>query len=167
MGIFDWLFGKKKIEKKSEEKSKFNFFEHLPTLPVSKTNSKIETTAKSTEQSKKRLTYLLPLEDKPGVYLEIDSIAKILRFGDYFFSLSDWEQIKGIIESFKKVSNDDKERAGTMFSTWLINEFRYMEYSFDDKFKFKFAKKIMSYYADGLTISELEEYFNNNVPWKK
>ena len=77
------------------------------------------------------------------------------------------DYIKGIIESFKKVSNDDKERAGTMFSTWLINEFRYMEYSFDDKFKFKFAKKIMSYYADGLTISELEEYFNNNVPWKK
>ena len=54
-----------------------------------------------------------------------------------------------------------------MFGTWLMNEFRYMEYSFDDKFKLKFAKKIMSYYEDGLTISELEDYFNNNVPWKK
>ena len=155
MGFFDFLRKLSNSWNKKEPNS------------IDKPNSALETTEKSTEQSKLRLTYLLPQEDKPGVYLEIDSTAKMLGFGDYFFSLSDWEQIKGIIEAFKKASNDSQDQTDTMFATWLMNEFRYMEYSFDDKFKLKFAEKIASYYRNGLTIIQLEEYFNNNVTWKE
>jgi hypothetical protein len=146
------------VDKGEKYKDVMNEFQD-PNIGEENDDRKI-TNNKSTDKSKKRLTYLLPDEKKSGIYTEVDSISAILGFGDYFYSLSDWEQIKGIIEAFKKAGNDK------MFVTWLHYEFRYMEYAFDDTFRIKFAKKISSYYGDKLTINELEEYFNNNVSWK-
>ena len=116
-------------------------------------------THKSTEKSRKRLSYITPDAENSEIYHEFDSLSKLMGFGDHFYSLSDWEQIKGIIESYKICGND------TMFNTWLINEFRYMEYFFEDKFKLKFAEQMMEFYQGNLTITELEEYFNNNVSY--
>ena len=115
----------------------------------------------SSEKSRKRLTYFLRSGENGENVQELESVSSILGFNNEFYKLSDWEQIKTLLKALKKAKND------TVFGTWIANEFRFMEYSFKNEFKLKFAEQIMKYYRNDLSMKELKEYFDNNVTWKK
>ncbi|MDC6480801.1 hypothetical protein PQY70_02710 [Flavobacteriaceae bacterium] len=116
---------------------------------------------KSSKKSKKRQTYFVKSGKNGENVQELESVSSILGLNDKFYELSDWEQIKTLLEALKKAKND------TVFGTWIANEFRFMEYSFKNEFKLKFAEQIMKYYRNDLSMKELKEYFDNNVTWKK
>ena len=115
----------------------------------------------SSEKSRKRLTYFLRSGENGENVQELESVSSILGFNNEFYKLSDWEQIKTLLKALKKAKND------TVFGTWIANEFRFMEYSFKNEFKLKFAEQIMMYYRNDLSMQGLKEYFDNNVIWKK
>ena len=115
----------------------------------------------STEKSRKRLTYILRSGKDGEKETEIETFSSMLGFADEFYELSDWKQLEILIETLKKTNNDKG------FGTWVMNEFRFMEYSFKNEFKLKFAEQIMKYYRNDLSMKELKEYFDNNVTWKK
>ena len=115
----------------------------------------------STLKSRKRLTYVFRSEGNgEDVQEEIESVSSTLGFTDEFYKLNDWEQIEALTEAFKK-AKDEK-----LFGTWVVNEFRFMEYSFKNEFKIKFAEQLIKFYQDDLSIKQLKEYFDNNVIWK-
>jgi tetratricopeptide (TPR) repeat protein len=115
----------------------------------------------STLKSRKRLTYVIRSEENgEDVQEEIESVSSTLGFTDEFYKLNDWEQIEALTEAFKK-TKDEK-----LFGTWVVNEFRFMEYSFKNEFKIKFAEQLIKFYQDDLSIKQLKEYFDNNVIWK-
>ena len=116
---------------------------------------------KSSKKSKKRQTYFLRSGKNGENVQELESVSSILKLNNKFYELSDWGQIKTLLETLKKAKND------TVFGTWIVNEFRFMEYSFKNEFKLKFAEQIMKYYRNDLSMKELKEYFDNNVIWKK
>ena len=85
---------------------------------------------KSSKKSKKRQTYFLRSGKNGENVQELESVSSILKLNNKFYELSDWGQIKTLLETLKKAKND------TVFGTWIVNEFRFMEYSFKNEFSF-------------------------------
>ncbi|GIR18464.1 MAG: hypothetical protein CM15mP32_6510 [Flavobacteriaceae bacterium] len=111
----------------------------------------------TTKESRERKTYIVR-DGSLGMDLtEVPSVAEMLNLGESFYELSELDQIITIIEAFKKANN------GQFFKTWIIKEFRFMQYTFIESFRQRFAEKIIKYYNGEITMPQLRNFYKKII----
>ena len=110
----------------------------------------------TTKESRERKTYIVRDGNLGMDLTEVPSVAEMLNLGESFYELSELDQIITIIEAFKKANN------GQFFKTWIINEFRFMQYTFNEGFRQNFAEKIIKYYNGEITMPQLRNFYKKN-----